>query len=252
MPARHPRRHAVLGLRPRRTGGRPTSPRRIRGSAHHPPARPRGIPRHRSRAAGLCPGDDRQDRRSAGARLHERPCPGLQAPPLTLAPSPGSTSRRCTIGSSATSPQLATTSRPSTCSPTGAWQINRSTAAGTPNFRIPPEGWGSSPCARAAAGRCPRRALSGPPAGGHATAAAAPRCSSRRCLGHRRSARRVLAKAASPPRTPPANSSTSPCRTPSNNGREPGTGRQRGSRSKSTSATASPTLQTHRHSLTPT
>ena len=37
-------------------------------------------------------------------------------------------------------------------------QIIRSTAAGTPSLRIPPEGLGISPCAQAAAGRCPPRA----------------------------------------------------------------------------------------------
>ena len=42
------------------------------------------------------------------------------------------------------------------------------------------------------------------------------------------------------------------CSTPSRNGPERGTGRPRCSRSKSTSATASPTLQTDRHPLTPT
>ena len=63
-------------------------------------------------------------------------------------------------------------------------------------------------------------------------------------------ARRSKREAASPTRTPPASSSTSPCRTPSRNGRGPATGRQRCWRSRSTSATGFPTLQTDRHSLT--
>ena len=43
-----------------------------------------------------------------------------------------------------------------------AWQINRSTTAGTPSFRSHPRAWGSSPSGPAADGRCPRQALSGP------------------------------------------------------------------------------------------
>jgi len=57
-------------------------------------------------------------------------------------------------------------------------------------------------------------------------------------------ARRSRRKAASPTRTPPESSSTSPCRTRSRNGRAPGTGRPRCWRSKFTSATGCLTLQT--------
>ena len=64
-------------------------------------------------------------------------------------------------------------------------------------------------------------------------------------------ARRSRPRAASPTRTPRASSSTSPCRTRSRNGPEPGTGRQRCSRSRSTSETASLTLQTDCHTFTP-
>jgi len=68
------------------------------------------------------------------------------------------------------------------------------------------------------------------------------RTRSRRSTASR--ARRSRPRAASRPRTPPASSSTSPCRTRSRNGREPATGRRRCWRSRSTSVTASLTLQT--------
>ena len=57
----------------------------------------------------------------------------------------------------------------------------------------------------------------------------------------------IKTKGSFPTETPPASSSTSPCKTPSLNGQKPGIGRQRCSRSRSTSATASPILQTDHH-----
>ena len=54
-------------------------------------------------------------------------------------------------------------------------------------------------------------------------------------------------KAISPARTPPASCSTSPSKTPSRHGPEPGTGRPRCWRSRSTSETAYPTNQTRLH-----
>ena len=64
-------------------------------------------------------------------------------------------------------------------------------------------------------------------------------------------ARRSRRRAASRTRTPPASSSTSCCRTRPRNGRKRGTGRQRCWRSRSTSVTASRTVQTDRHALNP-
>ena len=81
---------------------------------------------------------------------------------------------------------------------TRKWQELARVTMGFPNWSkkppasaYHPRAWGSSPCAQAAAGRYPRRAASGPAANGLAAMAAAPWCSSRRCQGHRRSARRV-------------------------------------------------------------